>query len=549
MLFGKAYMLEGGSKMGSLVYGGNIYTLQEEGQKAEAVFFENGKVVDYGQKIKLEKAYGTRITERIDLYGSTLLPGFVDSHMHLVGYGEKLIRLDLSLCRSKEEVLEKVAAFTDKVPEGEWIIGDGWNENLWEEKLPITRKELDKYISSHPVLLNRICKHAIAVNSRALEFAKVDEQTQVPYGGVIELDEEGLLTGILKDQAQELIKKHLPKVTDTYVENALRVAIKDAYRLGLTGAHTEDLHYYHGYKGTSHAFKKVIEEEGHLFRAHLLVHHEVFSDFVASGEKYLSGSQWVEFGAVKIFADGAFGGRTAFLSRPYRDDPTTKGVSIFTQEQLNGLVEEARKQKMPVAVHAIGDAAFEMVLSALEKHPLKGVGKDRLIHATMLRADLLERAMQLPVILDIQPSFVSSDFPWVIDRLGEENMEYCYAWKTLLDEGLICAGGSDAPIESADPLCGIQSAVTRTNALDEQQKGYRMDEALTVYEAVSLYTKGSAAAICHEHNRGMIESGFAADFTVLDQDIFEVDAKKIDTLKVVKTIIGGQVMYDATMPI
>lgn len=535
--------------MGSLVHGGNIYTLQQEGQKVEAIFFEKGKIVDYGQKNMLEKIYQNRIKENIDLYGNTLLPGFVDSHMHLVGYGEKLLRLDLSRCRSKEEALEKVAAFAREVPEGEWIIGDGWNENLWVEKTPITKKELDDYILSHPILLNRICKHAVAVNSKALELARVNELTPVPYGGVIELDEKGLLTGILKDQAQELVKKHLPKAADSYVENALRTAIKNAYRLGLTGAHTEDLNYYHGYVGTCRAFKKIIEEEGHLFRAHLLVHHEVFSDFVKSKEAYLSGGEWVEFGAIKIFADGAFGGRTAFLSRPYKDDPTTRGVSIFTQEQLNELVKKARDQDMPVAVHAIGDAAFEMVLCALEKHPLKGIGKDRLIHATMLRADLLDRVKQLPVILDIQPSFVSSDFPWVIERLGEENMDYCYAWKTLLNEGLICAGGSDAPIESADPLCGIQAAVTRTNTFDEKQKGYRMAEALTVYEAVCLYTKGSALAICHEKDRGMIDIGFAADFTVLDQDIFEVDAKEIDTLKVKKTIIGGQIMYDASMPI
>lgn len=533
--------------MGTLVYGGNIYTLQEEGQKVEAIFFENGIIVDYGQKTMLAKTYQTRIKTNIDLYGSTLLPGFVDSHMHLVGYGEKLMRLDLSRCRSKEEALEKVAAFAHKIPEGEWIIGDGWNENLWREKSPITRKELDNYVLSHPVLLNRICKHAIAVNSKALSLTKINEKTPVPYGGVIEFDKEGLPTGILKDQAQELVKKHLPKVTDTYVENALRIAIEDAYRLGLTGVHTEDLNYYHGYGATYRAFKKIIEEEGHLFRTHLLVHHEVFSDFVESGKKYLSGGEWIEFGAVKIFADGAFGGRTAFLSRPYKDDPTTRGVSIFTQEQLNELVKKAREKEMPVAVHAIGDAAFEMVLVALEKHPLTGMGRDRLIHATMLRSDLLERVKSLPVILDIQPSFVSSDFPWVIDRLGEENMDYCYAWKTLLHEGLVCAGGSDAPIETANPLCGIQAAVTRTNAFDEQQTGYNMAEALTVYEAVSLYTKGSAYAICHEHNRGMINRGFAADFTILDQDIFEVDVKEIDTLKVRKTIVGGHTMYDATM--
>ncbi|MGP7818436.1 amidohydrolase [Niallia sp. 01092] len=530
--------------MGTLIFGGNIYTLQEEGHKVEAIYIEGSSIVDYGKKALLEEKYQPRIDNTIDLHVDTLLPGFVDSHMHLIGYGEKLLRLDLSECTSQEAALQKVARFAEKIPYGEWVIGDGWNENLWEGKSPFTKKELDAIVPHHPVLLHRICKHAIAVNSKALQLAEVTEQTQVPFGGVIERDEDGVLNGILKDQAQELIKKHLPKATDEYVEKALKTAIKAAYRLGLTGAHTEDLYYYHGYEGTYRTFKKVIEEDGNFFRTHLLVHHEVFSDMVQANGKYLSGGEWVELGAMKIFADGAFGGRTAFLSKPYHDDPTTRGVCIFTQEQLNNLVKSAREKEIPVAVHAIGDAAFEMVLNAMEKHPLQGFGRDRLIHATMLREDLLERVKKLPVILDIQPCFVTSDFPWVIDRLGKDNMKYCYAWKTLLEEGVHCAGGSDAPIESASPLLGIQAAVTRTNKFDVSKKGYQMEEALSVYEAVCLYTKGSAYAICRETERGVIKKGNAADFTVLDRDIFEIEKTEIEKLKVTKTVIGGKVMYE-----
>ncbi|MFT8321670.1 MAG: amidohydrolase [Bacillus sp. (in: firmicutes)] len=531
--------------MGTLLYGGNIYTLQEEGHKVEALYFEESSILDYGEKSSLEKKYQTSIEDTINLQGDTLLPGFVDSHMHLIGYGEKLLRLDLSECTSKEEALLKVADLAEKISEGEWIIGDGWNENLWKEKSPLSRQELDAYVPNHPVLLSRICKHAIAVNSKALQLSGIQENASAPFGGVIERDANGMLNGILKDQAQELVKKHLPKVTDEYVENALRTAIKDCYQLGLTGVHTEDLYYYHGYEGTLRAFKKVVEDESYFFRTHLLVHHEVFSEMVQGGGKYLSGSEWVELGAMKIFADGAFGGRTALLSRPYQDDPTTNGVSIFTQEELNHLVKSAREKEIPVAVHAIGDAAFEMVLNAIEEHPLQGFGRDRLIHATMLRKDLLERVKKLPIILDIQPCFVTSDFPWIIDRLGEDNMKYCYAWKTLIKEGLHCAGGSDAPIETANPLVGIQAAVTRTNKFDTSGKGYRMEEALSLYEAVCLYTKESAYAICRETERGMIKENYTADFTVLDQDIFKINKKNIETVKVTKTIIGGQVVYDS----
>jgi len=530
--------------MGTLFHGGTIYTMKHEGEIAEAVYTEEQFIVDYGNVWDLERKYRSKITNRIHLKGAVMLPGFVDSHMHLIGHGERLLRLDLSECISKKEALLLIKAAGDKAEQGEWILGGGWNENNWEDKSPLTIDELDEAVPTNPVVLDRICKHAIAVNTRALELAKVTNETEEPFGGVLERDETGTLTGVLKDKAQELITNAIPEKSHEYVKNALREGIKDAYRLGLTGAHTEDLFYYHGYEGTHLAFKQVIEEEGLTFRAHLLVHHRVFDDMVKSGNTYLSGGEWVELGAMKIFADGAFGGRTAFLSKPYADDPSTQGVSIFTMEQLDELVRKARENEMPVAVHAIGDAAFDMVLKAIENHPLKGFGRDRLIHATMLNEDLINRMQGLPLILDIQPSFVTSDFPWVYDRIGKDNMKYCYAWKTLLEEGLHCAGGSDAPIESADPLAGIYAAVTRTNKEDLSGAGYMPNEALSVYEAVSLYTKGSAYAICHETDRGIIEKGYLADFTVLDHDIFIIDKRDIQKVKVAQTIIASEVVYE-----
>ncbi|MFP7471644.1 amidohydrolase [Niallia taxi] len=529
--------------MGTLFYGGTIYTMKQEGEMIEAVYTEGQLIVDYGDKQTLEKKYRSNITDQVHLKGAAMLPGFVDSHMHLIGHGERLLRLDLSACISKEAALQLIKKAGKKATAGEWILGGGWNENIWDDKSPLTKEELDKAIPNNPVVLDRICKHAIAVNSKALQLANVTNKTEEPFGGVIERDETGAITGVLKDKAQELITKVIPEKSHEYVKNALREGIKDAYRLGLTGAHTEDLFYYHGFEGTQTVFKEVIEEEGHLFRAHLLVHHRVFDEMVKSGNTYQSGGDWVEFGAMKIFADGAFGGRTAFLSRPYADDPSTQGVSIFTMEQLEELIKKARENNMPVAVHAIGDAAFDMVLQMIEKHPLKGYGRDRLIHATMLREDLINRMKGLPLILDIQPSFVTSDFPWVYDRLGKDNMKYCYAWKTLLKSGLHCAGGSDAPIESADPLAGIYAAVTRTNTEDLSGAGYMPEQALSVYEAVSLYTKGSAYAICHEKDRGVIEKGFLADFTVLDQDLFTIEPKDIQKVQVVQTIIASETVY------
>lgn len=530
--------------MGKLWYGGTIYTLENEESRVEAIFTEGNRIVQIGEKKQLEEMLNDRITEWVDLKGSTMFPGFVDSHIHVIGHGETLIRLDLSKMKSKEEVLAAVKEKVRHSQKGEWIIGDGWNENLWARSEIMDRKEIDEISPENPVLLKRICRHAMVVNTKALELAGVSEKTVCPPGGVIEKEGTTGLTGLLKDTAQDLINTAVPSVSEEYLQKALKAAIKDLYRLGITGVHTEDLNYYGGFHRTYKTFKRVIEEEGYKFRSHLLVHHEVVDDMVNEGAGFLTGNEWVEFGAMKVFADGALGGRTALLSHPYHDAPDTNGVAIFNQEELNALVAKARTYNLPVAVHAIGDLAFEYVLNAVEAHPLVGSGRDRLIHAQIVRQDLIDRAKKLPVIIDIQPVFLASDFPWVFERIGSENMDYCYAWKTLLHAGLSCAGGSDAPIEMPNPLFGIHAAVTRTNRNDPKGIIYGKEQALSVYEAVCLFTKGSAYAACHEHNRGMIKEGYLADFTVLEQNIYNLPYSEIPEVPVMMTVIGGEIVFE-----
>ncbi|QVY60682.1 amidohydrolase [Cytobacillus gottheilii] len=529
--------------MGTLWHGGNIYTLQQENEQVEAIYTDGGVIIEIGSYVELLEKYKNNLDLIEDLKGATMLPGFVDSHMHLIGHGERLIRLDLSKCTSKGDVLAAVKEYSLQFPAGEWIVGEGWNENLWEDPSPITSAELDLAVPDHPVLLKRVCRHALTANSLALKLAGITETTDCPPGGVIELDDQGQINGILKDQAQDLLFSAVPPVTKAYLKKALQAAITDAYSLGLTGSHTEDLNYYNGFEHTYEAIKEVIEEDQYNYRAHLLVHHEVVDDMIASGQHFMSGTEWVEFGAMKIFADGALGGRTALLSHPYADDETTSGVAIFSQELLDELVKKAREYNLPVAVHAIGDLAFEMVVNSIEKYPLIGKGRDRLIHAQILRKELIDRIKNLPLILDIQPRFVASDFPWVVERVGQEYMNYCYAWKTLLDEGLHCAGGSDAPIEPVDPRLGIHAAVTRTNIDSSDCTVYNEEERLTVYEAVSLFTKGSAYAISHEHDRGVIKKGNLADFTILEENIFTIAPEAIASIPVKQTVIGGKTVY------
>ncbi|MEH7239221.1 amidohydrolase [Bacillus sp. JJ1562] len=528
--------------MGTLWTGGQIYTMERENETVEAVFVENGTIIATGTKQEIERQFKNRISKVIDLEKNTMFPGFVDSHMHLIGHGEKLMKLDFSLMTSSQDIRDAIQEYVKDKPKGEWIIGEGWNENQLPDRKIFHRNELDELSPNNPLMLKRICRHAVVVNSKALELAGITDDTQIPEGGIIVRDTNGHATGYLLDQAQELVKAVIPVVTEDYIQNALHLSIRDCLRKGLVGGHTEDLNYYGGFERTFRGIREVINEDGIKFRTNLLVHHEAVDDMHRLGYSFGDGGDYLEFGAMKIFADGSLGGRTALLSHPYNDSPKTSGVAIHSLEELKQLVQKARRYKMPVAVHAIGDLAFEYVLDAIEEFPPLQNQRDRLIHAQILRKELIERAKQLPVILDIQPRFVASDFPWVVERIGETNMEYCYAWKTLLREGLQCAGGSDAPIEPIDPLLGIHAAVTRKKPGEEEI--FMPEQRISIYKAVQLFTTGSAYAIGKEDCMGKISPGFKADFTVLDKDLFHIQEDEILGTNVMMTVVDDTVMYD-----
>ncbi|MFQ3542492.1 amidohydrolase [Halobacillus rhizosphaerae] len=524
-----------------LWYGGKIYTMKEEGHWVEAVVTEGGKVVKAGDTQDLYNQFKDAIEEDFNLTGAVMYPGFTDSHLHIIGHGERLMRLDLSFMKSAEEVKQALSQHAEQLEPGEWIIGDGWNENLWEEKRIIHRDELDEISTDHPMMLTRVCRHALLANSKAMELAQVNKNVEDPQGGVVVKDENGEPSGLFHDQAQELIKRAMPEVTEAYLNKATELAVRDMHTYGLVGGHSEDLNYYGGFKRTFEAFTNVIDGEDLKFRAHLLVHHGVIEQMDKEGLGFKKGTPFVELGAMKIFADGAIGGRTAWLVEEYSDDPGNHGVAIHTAEQLTELVKQARKRKMPVAVHAIGDGAVEAVANVIDEYPVVKGERDRIIHAQILRPELIQRLTTMDVILDIQPTFVASDFPWVMDRLGNVRLKTSYSWKTLLDAGIICAGGSDAPIEEINPLLGIRAAVDRRATYDNEV--YQTEERLSVYEAISLYTKGSALAISKEDSHGIIEEGFAADFTVLDRDLFSLKSHELADATVTMTVVDEEIMY------
>jgi len=522
---------------------GRIYTGDPQQPFAQALVAREGRVRDLGAAADMLLQWGTGDARIVDLEGRTATPGLIDSHLHLGWLGLTFLQLDLGKAASKDEMLFLIRQKAEQTAPDEWIQGFGWDENLFVGGGGIpTIEELDQAAPHCPLMLSRICGHAHLVNSKALEAAGCRPDAAVPAGGMIVRDPvSGKPTGMLLETASELVKPHIPRPGYEALKKALRSSVQYALSHGLTGAHTEDCRELNGLAQTYRLYDELINGEQLGLRCNLLVYYPHLHELGDLQMHAGYGNHHVNIGAVKIFADGALGRRTACLSAPYADDPQTSGYPVHKQEALTELVRQARELQMPVAVHTIGDKALEMVLDSLDQFP-PAACRDRLIHTQILRPDLLDRLAHPHRIADIQPRFLAGDFPWVIERVGEERIRYSYIWKTMLERGIICAGGSDTPVEPIDPLLGIHAAVTR-KAPGETHGGYLPQEKLTMQEAIRLFTLGSATATGEDRLKGTLTRGKFADMTVYSHDLFAIDPDELLSAKAVMTVIGGEVVY------
>ncbi|OES43388.1 amidohydrolase [Domibacillus iocasae] len=524
--------------MKQLWHNGIIYTMKQENETVEAVLVEEGKIIAVGSFNDLNE----QAEERLDLQGAAMYPGFVDSHLHMVFQGETFVRLDLSKASSAEEMLAMVKEAAKTTPADKWLFGEGWSEqNFADQRIP-TIEELDA-IRKEPILLTRVCHHVVLGNAAALSAGGILEESKAPAGGEIGRNAEGTLNGLLYDKAIDPVTAAIPRKGEAYIDyltEVVNLAVDQLLSYGLTGGHTEDMHYFGDYINPLTAFHRVIGEKHH-FRVNVLRHHAVFQNMMEADVPF--DEPFIEPGAMKIFADGALGGSTAALSKPYADQPDNKGLLIHTDDQLEGLVKIAREYNEAVAVHIIGDRAADQVLHVIEKYPVPNGKRDRLIHGCVLSEELIGRMATLPVVVDVQPAFVSSDFPWVKDRLGEERLGFAYPWKTLLDRGIMCAAGTDAPVEDINPIASIYAAVERKKPY-EAHNGYGPEQKLSRFEAIQMYTIGSAQAIGKEHERGLIKPGYVADFSVFDRDLFAGTSEDMLAVKAVKTVVAGRIVFD-----
>ena len=520
-------------------YNGKVYTMREEGETVSAFVCRDGKFVYCGS----DEQAKSMADECVDLEGAAVLPGFIDTHMHLYYYAENLSKLMVDHVTSMQELKDFLRKYAKSVPEGEWIYGFGFDNEFFSDthEMP-TRRDLDEACSDHPVLLARSCMHFFSANSLALQMAGIDKNFKPEVEGTVRFDADGEPNGVVSDAAGARIVALIPdKLASLEAKkNALEQAIRNLNALGLTGIHAIEgkhlnlLEYPDAYQG--------LAADGRLTARIYLGLNDLPNCRFTTG----LGDDMVKYGFYKLFIDGNLGGRTSALLEAYSDDATAFGSTNYTQEELTERVREAYQRNIQVGIHVIGDRAADMFVKAIETvyaEDPKPDARFRLIHLSLVNEDLIARIKKLPVVADIQPMFIHTDLPFLEDRLGQERCKYSNAWGRLLKEGILMTGGSDGPGSPYDPLEGIWAAVCRTNLSGEPAGGWHPEHKISVYEAACLYTKNAAYASFEEGVKGTIEEGKLADFVVLDGDIFAIDPMMIKDVNVVKTVLGGKTVY------
>jgi predicted amidohydrolase YtcJ len=527
---------------------GNIYTVNDRQPNAKAIAVKGGRVVFVGTNEGVEK-YEGKNTRVIDLQGSTVVPGFTDSHYHLSGVGRREMTLNLEGITNLEEFLAKVKERVEQAKPGEWITGRGWIETFWKPPVFPTRQDLDKVSPNNPVFLNRADGHGAVANSAALKIAGINKDTPNPFGGeILKEKQTGEPHGMLLDKAQDLINKHIPPTTEADAEKAVLLGVKRSIELGWCqiqdagGSYPEvDL------------FKKLYKEGKIKLRIYKAVHgpSESAQKLLNEGATVGAFDNHFTFRSIKVVFDGALGSRGAALLEPYSDFDTS-GFLTSKEEELMPMFVEALRKGVQIETHAIGDRANRLILQLYEKAfaavpPGERKVKEprwRIEHAQIVNPDDIPRFAQLKVIPSMQPSHAIGDLHFAPSRIGIKRLEGAYAWQNFIKSGSIIAGGSDAPVERGEPMIEFYAAVARKDQKGFSGEGWHPEQALSREQALKMFTIWPAIAAFEENLKGSIEPGKLADFTVLSADIMKIPEPDILKTQCMMTIIGGEMAYE-----
>ncbi|NLY70659.1 MAG: amidohydrolase [Clostridiales bacterium] len=547
----------------SVYFNGNIYTVDEDFSIAKAIAIKDGKFVYVGDNEKAVEYIGKN-TEVIDLKGATVLPGLIDSHLHYPGVGALMQQID-AFWLPKDDILGLVAEAAKRAQPGEWIIGRGWNQAVWDPAIFPSKKDLDAVAPNNPVVLTRVCGHATWANSLAMEIGGIDADgvTPNPVGGEIirktEQDEAqgyypgikvGEAIGVFTDTASGLITQHRPSPTENQLVDQLRLAQDHLLSLGITSVRDAG--------SDMDTFKRLrnLYEDGELkIRIYMMASSDSAEGFYKMPESERTGlfGDRLNVRSIKLMADGSLGARSAWMLESYADREGHIGDPRYTDEEFYNYVKAAAQAGFQVNTHAIGDAANRQVLDGYEK-VIKEFGlKDHryaIEHSQIVALEDIPRFAELGVLPSMQFVHATSDLNMAEDRVGPDRIKGGYAWRKFIDSGSIIPNGTDAAVELANPFHGLYAGVTRMTRDGFPKGGWYTEECLTKEEVLRAYTIWGAYAQFEEDSIGSIEPGKYADFVVIDRDYMTCPVNELKDIQALKTIIAGEVVYerDSTVP-
>ena len=530
-----------------IVVNANVYTVDNARPRASAFAVRDGRIIFVGSDSEARTLAGAD-TRILDLQGRTVIPGMVDAHAHLSGLATSLRNVQLAGSRTYDEVIRRVVERARTLKPGEWLEGRGWDQNLWPDKNFPSHEALSRATPNNPVVMTRIDGHALLANATAMRLAGITAATKDPAGGRIIRLANGDPSGVFVDNAQGLVRRAVPSTSDATLRDATVAAIAEANRWGLIGL--DDA-------GESRRiidiFESLAREGRFTLRGYIMVGDNAadIAHYTERGPQngLYGGHIWIR--AIKTYADGALGSRGAALLAPYSDDPGNVGLLVNTPEHLEQVAEIGLRSGFQVNTHAIGDRGNRVALDAFEA-ALKQVPtadhRFRIEHAQVISPEDIPRFAKLGVIPSMQASHQTSDMRWAETRVGPQRIRGAYAWRSLLNTGVVIPNGSDFPVEQVNPLISFHSAVTRQDATNWPDGGWYPDQVMTRDEALRSMTIWPAYAAFQENELGSLTPGKYADFVVLDRDIMTVPASEILSTRVISTYLGGKLIYEAKTP-
>ena len=527
-----------------LLENGTVYATADAKPRRLSIVARDGKIAFVGEPDGARRFAPSG--RRIDLSGSFVFPGWADAHGHLLGLGKSLEVAQLRGSADSTDAARRIAELAAKVSSARWVEGSGWDQNLWPGKGFPDARELDAVVADRPVAARRVDGHALWVNSRALAVAGIGKDTADPSGGRILRRADGTPSGILVDNAMDLLDRVVPSATPEDFMRRIRAAARACVAVGLTEVQDAS-----GYSPEDVALLEQLAARHELpLRVYATVSPEAaaLEVFFRKGVHVGGGADFLTVRAIKAYADGALGSRGAALLADYSDEPGQRGLLVTPPERLDAVARQAREKGWQVWIHAIGDRGNRVALDAFRKAAVSSPaqsGRDwrpRVEHAQVIALEDLPRFGREGVIASMQPTHATSDMPWAEARLGPDRVRGAYAWRSLKNGGARLAGGSDFPVESENPMLGFYAAITRQDVRGQPPGGWRSSEKLTRREALALFTSDAAWAAFEEHSRGKIAPGFAADLTVFRNDPMTAPERDVPGIATVMTIVNGRVV-------